>query len=414
MNAVNGDPAIDEDIHAMVDRFVDAERERLVDLCRRLVEARSVNPPGDTRAAAEVVRAFLSDRGIDCEMLSGNDSKPCVVATCTGRSDGRHLVLNGHLDTIPPGDESDWSFPPFSLTPRGGRLYGLGMGNMKAAVAALTLAYAFLHRHRDRWRGRVSLTAVPDETVFGPDGAAWMLEAHPWLLGDALICGEGPGEMNLALAEKGVLWLAFEASAPPGQGMLSRCGSSATVRLARVVTALDALNELRATPPPTMEMLAGTGADEGLRMSVNTGRMEGGRLTSQVAVAARAEVDFRVPPGLTIADVESRVDAVVGGVEGIRWTRIKGWEPNWTVPGEAVARAVAAAAERVRGVAPAPVVRLPASDGSRWRARGIPAICYGPQPELASSVDDYAIEQDVVDCAKVYATAAVAYVNAAD
>ena len=413
MNAENGDPAIDETIHAMVDSFVDAERETLVYLCRRLVEAPSVNPPGDTRAAAEVVRAFLGARGIDCETLSGNDSKPSVVATCAGRSDGRHLVLNGHLDTIPPGDESDWSVPPFSLTPRDGRLYGLGMGNMKAAVAALTLAYAFLHRYRDRWRGRISLTAVPDETVFGPDGAAWLLEEHPWLLGDALICGEGPGGMNLALAEKGVLWLAIEASASPGQGMLSRRGSSATVRLARVVAELDAVNELRAAPPPSMEVLAGTGAEEGLRMSVNTGRMEGGQLTSQVAVNARAEVDFRIPPGLTIADVERRVDDIVGGVEGVRWERIKGWEPNWTVPREAVARAVAAAAERVRGVRPASVVRLPASDGSRWRARGIPAICYGPQPELASGVDDYAVEQDVVDCVKVYAAAAVAYVNAA-
>ena len=414
MSTVNGAPVIDEEIHTLVDRFVVGERENLIDLCRRLVEAPSVNPPGDTRAAAEVVQAFLTARGIDCEVLSGNDCKPSVVATCAGRSDGRHLVLNGHLDTIPPGDEDDWSFPPLLLTPRDGRLYGLGMGNMKAAVAALTLAYAFLHRHRDRWRGRVSLTAVPDETVFGPDGAAWLLEEHPWLLGDALICGEGPGGMNLALAEKGVLWLAIEASAPPGQGMLSRRGSSATVRLARVVSELDALNELRATPPPKMEVLAGTGADEGLRMSVNTGRMEGGQLTSQVAVTARAEMDFRVPPGLTIADVESRVDAIVGRVEGVRWERIKGWDPNWTAPEEAVARAVGMAAERVRGVPPAPVVRLPASDGSRWRRRGIPAICYGPQPELASGVDDYAIEQDVVDCAKVYAAAAVAYVNAAD
>ena len=84
--------------------------------------------------------------------------------------------------------------------------------------------------------------------------------------------------MNLALAEKGVLWLAIEASAPPGQGMLSRRGSSATVRLARVVSELDALNELRATPPPKMEVLAGTGADEGLRMSVNT-RPHGRRAT---------------------------------------------------------------------------------------------------------------------------------------
>ena len=111
------------------------------------------------------------------------------------------------------------------------------------------------------------------------------------------------------------------------------------------------------------------------------------------------------PPGDTRA---------AAAVEGVRWERIKGWDPNWTVPGEAVARAVGAAAARVRGAAPAPVVRLPASDGSRWRARGLPAICYGPQRELASGVDDYAVEQDVVDCAKVYAGAAVAYLNAVD
>ena len=45
-------PAVDERTGALVGGFVDGEREALVDLCRQLVEARSVNPPGDTRAAA--------------------------------------------------------------------------------------------------------------------------------------------------------------------------------------------------------------------------------------------------------------------------------------------------------------------------------------------------------------------------
>ena len=404
--------AVDDEAHAMVDRFIDRERNTLVDLCRQLVEAHSVNPPGDTRAAAEVVSAYLTNSGIDCQVLSRTDLKANVVSTCSGDGEGRHVVLNGHLDTIPPGDESDWSMPPFSLTRQDGRLYGLGMGNMKAAVAALACAYVFLHRCRDRWLGRVSLTAVPDETVFGPDGAAWLLEEHSWLRGDALICGEGPGGMALAVAEKGVLWLAIEAQAPAGQGMLSRRGRSATARLAQVIAEIDALNELFGTPPPQVAILAEHAGEEGLRVSVNTGRIEGGRLISQIAVTARAEVDFRIPPGLTISDIESRVNAVVGAVEGVLWHRIKGWEPNWTVPGETVVRAVSGAAERVRGAPPAPVVRLPASDGSRWRALGIPAICYGPQPELASGVDDYACEQDVIDCAKVYALGAMAYLNA--
>lgn len=407
-------PAVDERTRALVDGFVDGERETLVDLCRQLVEARSVNPPGDTRAAAAVVHGFLAAHGLDCERIASVPDKPGVVAGFDGHAGGRHLVLNGHLDTIPPGDERDWSVPPFSLTRRDGRLFGLGLGNMKAAVAALALACVFLQNHRDRWCGRVSFTAVPDETVFGPHGAAWLLDERPELLGDALICGEGPGGMQLSVAEKGVLWLAIEAGAPPGQGMLGRRGGSAIARLARVIGELDALNELHTTPPPPVAVLADNAGEQGLRLSVNAGRIEGGGLISQVAAAARAEVDVRIPPGMTIAGVEDRVDAITRTVEGTRWRRIKGWEPNWTVPGEAIVHAVADAASQVRGRPPALVVRLPASDGSRWRARGVPAICYGPQPGLAAGVDDHAFEQDVVDCAKVYALAAIAYLNRVD
>ena len=73
--------------------------------------------------------------------------------------------------------------------------------------------------------------------------------------------------------------------------------------------------------------------------------------------------------------------------------------------------AVAAAAAQVRGVPAKPVVRLPASDASRWRALGVPGVCYGPQPTLAAGIDDYAEEQDVIDCAKVYALAALQFLS---
>jgi succinyl-diaminopimelate desuccinylase len=51
---------------------------------------------------------------------------------------------------------------------------------------------------------------------------------------------------------------------------------------------------------------------------------------------------------------------------------------------------------------------LPGSDARRWRELGVPAVCYGPQPTLSAGVDDYANEQDVVDCAKIYARTALA------
>jgi succinyl-diaminopimelate desuccinylase len=97
----------------------------------------------------------------------------------------------------------------------------------------------------------------------------------------------------------------------------------------------------------------------------------------------------------------ARLDAL-----GVEWEEVKGWEPNWSDPGSAPARAVRAAAGRVRGEAPRDVTRLPASDASRWRALGIPAVCYGPQPDLASGVDDHVVRRDLLDCVAIYAGAA--------
>ena len=396
---------------AQVDPFVERQRPALIQLCADLVAARSVNPPGQTSEAAAVVQAFLAERGVNCETLAKVEHKTNLIAQNDGAGSGRHLVFNGHLDTIPAGEESAWSVPIYELSQRDGKLYGIGMGNMKGAVAAMALAFTFLASRPELWRGRVSLTAVADETVFGPDGAQWLLEQRPELLGDALVCGEGPGSMGLAIAEKGVFWVELEARAPAGQGMLAQQGSSATTRLAAAVAELDRMNDDRATPPAEVALLAEHAGEHGLRLSVNVGTLSGGNFVSQAASRATATVDFRVPPGLTVAAIDGRLEDLCKRIPGLSYRHIKGWNPNWTAPDADIAQAIETAVTQVRGAPPKHVVRLPASDASRWRARGVPAICYGPQPLLASGVDDFAYEQDVVDCAKIYALAAIAYLN---
>ncbi|MGE3875870.1 MAG: peptidase dimerization domain-containing protein, partial [Parvibaculaceae bacterium] len=209
-----------------------------------------------------------------------------------------------------------------------------------------------------------------------------------------------------------LLWLAVEARAAPGQGMLTRAGTSATARLARFIAEIDRWNDETATPPEGLAALRDHAGAHGLRLSVNTGTVQGGDFVSQVAVKAKAEVDFRVPPGLTTAEIEGRACRLAEQIGGLAVNRIKGWDPNWTAIEHPLAQAMLAASAAIRGKRPAPVVRLPASDAMRWRARGIPAVCYGPQAELASGVDDYVLEDDVVDCVAIYMAAALALCRA--
>ncbi|PTA47493.1 M20 family metallopeptidase [Micromonospora sp. RP3T] len=395
---------------------VRAQRRRaeLVDLCADLVAAPSVNPPGDTRAVAGVVAGALRAAGLTPRLERCVDAMPSVLAELDSGRPGRHLVLNVHLDTMPPGDESAWSVPVWELTRRDGRLYGLGMGNMKGAVAAMVHAVRLLAEERARWSGRVTFTAVSDEVVFGDNGAAFLLRTHPELVADGLLCGEGPGFRRLALGEKGVLWLAVTATGEAGHSSAVRAGASASARLAEAVRRIDALTGSVGRLPAELAGLAGTdGLDSGLELSANVGTMTAGTFVGQIATTARAEVDLRLPPGIGLAEAEEAVRRAVADIPTVEVRRLKGWDANWTGPDTDLVRAWRAASHEVGAGAPRYAIRLPASDASRWRREGVPALCYGPQPTLSAGIDDHAEEDEVVRCVSLYALAALRFLGGA-
>lgn len=392
---------------------VDAGREDLVDLCAALVAAPSVNPVGDTREVADVVSRALADRGVPSRQEHCEPTMPSVVAEIDSGRPGPHLVLNVHLDTMPPGEESAWTQPVWQLTRTEGRLYGLGMGNMKGAVAAMVTAAGWLAEHRGDWAGRVTFTAVSDEVVFGDHGAAHLLREHPDLLGDGLICGEGPGFRRLAVGEKGVLWVELATDGPSGHSSAVRRGGSAATRIAAAVTQVDALNGLTGELPPELAVMArpGQGPDPGLALTANVGTVAAGTFVGQIATAATAEVDLRLPPGISVDQALDLVRDAVSGVDSVRVRELKGWDANWTSPQDRLAQAWQRASHTVTGAETELAVRLPASDASRWRRAGVPALCYGPQPTWSAGVDDYAEEDEVLRCLALYVLTALDFLG---
>ncbi|WP_111511047.1 M20/M25/M40 family metallo-hydrolase [Mycobacterium kyogaense] len=388
------------------------QREAIVDLCAQLVAAPSVNPDGDTREVADVVSRALADRGIHSRQEHQVPTMPSVLADIDSGRPGPHLVLNVHLDTMPPGDESAWSQPVWELTRVDGRLYGLGMGNMKGAVAAMVTAAALLAAEREKWCGRITFTAVSDEVVFGDNGAAYLLREHPDLLGDALICGEGPGFRRLALGEKGVLWVEVSAEGPAGHSSAVQRGCSASARIAEAVSRIDALNGMTGSLPRELAVMSSAAPDPGLMLSSNVGTVAAGTFVGQMATRAKAEVDLRLPPGITTRDAFALVEEAVAGIESVRVRELKGWDANWTAPEAPLTRAWDVASRAVIDAPPTYAIRLPASDASRWRREGVQALCYGPQPTLSAGIDDYAEEDEVLRCAALYTMTALEYLRA--
>ncbi len=406
----------DAELAALVATQAGACRESVVALSRSLVAAPSVNPPGDTRLVADVVAGFLTDHSLPVERVALREDMPSVVSVLDSGRPGPHLVLNVHLDTMPPGDESAWTHPVWQLTRERGRLQGLGMGNMKGAVAAILHALVLLDAHRDRWAGRVTLTAVSDEVVFGDHGAAHLLATRDdlRLVADGLLCGEGPGYRRLALGEKGVLWLELLAQGDAGHSSSVQAGRSATARLARAITAVDALTGVRGHLRGDLALIDLADAEEGLTLTANVGTVAGGTFIGQVATSARAEVDLRLPPGISADDAQQLVERAVTTADptgGVLVRRIKGWDANVTGPNTDIAVAWRQAWQALGDEVLEHAIRLPASDASRWRRLGTPSLCYGPQPTRSAGVDDYAEEDEVVRCVGLYALAALRFLE---
>lgn len=158
--------------------------------------------------------------------------------------------------------------------------------------------------------------------------------------------------------------------------------------------------------------MASADPDPGLVLSSNVGTVAAGTFVGQIATRAKAEVDLRLPPGITTRDAFALVEEAVAGIESVRIRELKGWDANWTAPEAPLTRAWDVASRAVIDAPPTYAIRLPASDASRWRREGVQALCYGPQPTLSAGIDDYAEEDEVLRCAALYTMTALEYLRA--
>lgn len=81
----------------------------------------------------------------------------------TGGGDGATLMLNGHIDVVPPGDRDAWADDPFSGSIREGDVVGRGACDMKAGLIASYWAVQAIRQAGVRLRGDLLLASVQGE-----------------------------------------------------------------------------------------------------------------------------------------------------------------------------------------------------------------------------------------------------------
>ena len=290
--------------------WIAEDEEILVEFLSAFVQAKSPNPPGDTREAAAHVCGLLDREGLAYRVIAPKAEFPNVVASFEGGEKGRHLVLNGHMDVFPVGEHEQWRFGAWSGAVAEGAVWGRGSADMKCGTTASLFTYRYLHRLRERLRGRLTLTAVSDEETFGPWGARYLMEHHPEVHGDCCLNGEPSSPLSIRFGEKGPLWLEFTVSTAGAHGAYVHLSESATKIAAALIADLESLSEIDSPAPGNVgavlersagavDAALGEGASDIVqRVTVNIGAIRGGLKVNMVPSECVVEVDIRLPVGL--------------------------------------------------------------------------------------------------------------------
>lgn len=166
----------------------------------KLIACPSITPAEG--GALSALEAMLSPLGFSVERpVFSEEGTPDVENLYARRSgNGPHLMFAGHTDVVPVGDETAWSYPPFSAAIHNGEMYGRGAVDMKGGIACFAAAVGrYIDKNRDL-KGSISFLITGDEEGPSINGSRKLLEwakakGESW---DAAIVGEptNPGKLG--------------------------------------------------------------------------------------------------------------------------------------------------------------------------------------------------------------------------
>ena len=385
-------------------------------LLTALVRAPSVTP--DVGLALDIVDQALAAAGFSVERPVFHDTgTPDVENLFAAAGSGpRHLTFAGHVDVVPPGDEAEWSHPPFAAQTADGILYGRGAIDMKSGVAAMiSAATRFLDRRGADFGGRISFLITGDEEGPAVNGTAKLL-AWTKTNGEqfsAAIVGEPASRQSLGdqikIGRRGSFSATIEIEGRQGHAAYPHFADNPLRGLATFADAL--LTEPCDTgtehfEPSSLELV-----------SVDTGNPAWNVIPGRVTVRFNARYNDLWTAESLQAEIERRLAAAAddrrhrpGATDPIRWRLAA--EPAisdvFLTRDEALTELVSGAMQSVTGLVPALSTGGGTSD-ARFIKDYCPVIEVGAVGKTMHQIDESVALADVDSLTRIYEAILDAY-----
>jgi acetylornithine deacetylase/succinyl-diaminopimelate desuccinylase family protein len=280
-------------------------------------------------------------------------------------------------------------------------MYGRGTTDMKSGIAAMMVAMQALAQADIALRGDLVFTAVADEESLGPLGTDFLVEYG--LRGDMAVVGE-PTNMQIEIAERGILWTEIETEGKCAHGGRPWLGVNAIYGTTDVIVALRRLEQkLTEKKHPLVRS-----------PTISVGVIRGGERINIVPSSCTILVDRRVIPGETIQEAMDELNQILDDLKtqnpnfkaSIRV--VNRAEPFEISPREPIVKALEKASTLVTRRHPELKGKDACTDAHVLATKaGIITAIFGPgTTETAHTNHEYVEISKVVNAAKVYALAA--------
>src|SRR5579859_5552068 len=403
------------------------------DIFRELIEINTTDTPaGNVTTAAEAMAARFRAGGFpeqDIQVLGPLPNKKNLVVRLHGGGRAKPVLFIGHLDVV-QALRQDWSMDPFKFNEVDGFFYGRGTSDIKQGDAILVAS--FLRLKKEGWSPSrdLILALTADEEGGESNGIQWLLKNHRELIDAEYCLNTDAGDfetkngrrlmLGMQTSEKN--YVDFRLEVKSNGGHSSRpVKDNAIYHLSQDLTRLGAfdfpvsLNETTRgffertaaleSPANAADFRAVTGADRAkaeaaaarlsaaspffnalLRTTCVATRLEGGHANNALPQTAAANVNCRMLPQDSLANVQSTLKRVLAD-DRISVSVVGQAVP---APASAINPAIVSKLEELSrklygGLPVVPVMDTGASDGKYLRIGGIPT--YGV-PGVFEDVDD--------------------------
>lgn len=334
------------------------------------------------------------------------DGRPIVVGKweAEGPKTGRSLIFQGHIDVVSAEPTRLWDYNPWDATIEGNRMYGRGVCDMKAGVAAYIYAVKAIKELGIKLSGDLLLQSVHEEEVTGNGAVATIARGYK---ADACLIPEpfGPAAVT---SQVGVLLFKVRVT---GSGAHVLGAEKAVNAIEKAMVLIEEMkryrNDINAKPKPKAFK------DFDHPLNVNIGVIHGGDWVSTVPADCVFEVRVGFYPEI---DPQSVIDEITDRLMEVAnqdpW--LKQMPPEITFYGHHawgldldkdldMFKVLGSAHAKVHDNKMKHIAITATVDTAAYNINGIPATCYGPVGENLHAPNEWVDLSSVKECTKVYA-----------